>query len=60
MEVNPLAGLNPVHSDLPILCGMLGISYTRLIEEIVRSAEKRINSSTSPERSLPHAHRRCA
>lgn len=61
MEVNPLAGLNPVHSDLPILCGMLGISYTQLIEKIVRSAEKRINSSsTSPERSLPHAHRRCA
>ena len=27
IEVNPLAGLHPVHSDLPILCGMKGISY---------------------------------
>jgi D-alanine-D-alanine ligase len=38
MEVNPLAGMHPEHSDLPILCGLLGLSYLDLIREIVDSA----------------------
>jgi len=42
IEVNPLAGLNPVHSDLPIICRLNGIPYQELIERIVRSAMKRI------------------
>ncbi len=41
MEINPLAGLNPKHSDLPILCRLLGIPYDALIDGIVLSAEKR-------------------
>lgn len=41
MEVNPLAGLNPVHSDLPILCRLAGVSFQWLIEKIVRSALNR-------------------
>ena len=41
LEVNPLAGLHPEHSDLPILCGMAGISYAQLIGEIVESALER-------------------
>jgi D-alanine-D-alanine ligase len=41
MEVNPLAGLHPVHSDLPILSRMTGIEYQELIEIIMRSAIKR-------------------
>lgn len=41
MEVNPLAGLHPVHSDLPILSKMIGINYQTLIEMIIRSALKR-------------------
>ena len=41
MEVNPLAGLHPVHSDLPILSGMAGIKYQTLIEMIMTSALKR-------------------
>jgi D-alanine-D-alanine ligase len=41
MEVNPLAGLHPVHSDLPILSNMIGIKYQTLIEMIIRSAIKR-------------------
>jgi D-alanine-D-alanine ligase len=60
MEVNPLAGLNPVHSDLPILCYKLGVSYTQLIKEIVQSAQKRIRRSALSERSSVHAHRSCA
>jgi len=42
IEVNPLAGLNPVHSDLPIICRLNGIPYQELIERIVRSAMKRV------------------
>ncbi len=43
MEVNPLAGLNPVRSDLPILCTQLGISYNALISSIIKSALMRAN-----------------
>lgn len=42
IEANPLAGLNPVHSDLPILCRMNNISYSQLINMIVASAISRI------------------
>jgi D-alanine-D-alanine ligase len=43
LEVNPLAGLNPTISDLPILCGLNGISYQELIKRIMASALERIN-----------------
>ena len=42
IEVNPLAGLNPTHSDLPIICRLQGIPFQALIERIVASAAKRI------------------
>jgi D-alanine-D-alanine ligase len=42
IEVNPLAGLNPVHSDLPILCRLHGMSYSRLIEVILTEACERL------------------
>lgn len=42
IEVNPLAGLNPKHSDLPILSGLAGIDYHQLIEMILDSAVKRV------------------
>ncbi|MEN6486622.1 MAG: D-alanine--D-alanine ligase, partial [Syntrophobacteraceae bacterium] len=38
IEVNPLAGLHPKHSDLPILSRFAGVSYKDLIAEIMRSA----------------------
>lgn len=41
LEVNPLAGLHPEHSDLPILCGLAGISYQELMERIISSALER-------------------
>lgn len=41
MEVNPLAGLNPVSSDLPILCKLNGVDYQTIIEEILKSAIQR-------------------
>jgi len=43
IEANPLAGLNPVHSDLPILARMYGIQYQTLMEMIMDAAVKRIN-----------------
>ena len=42
LEVNPLAGLNPVISDLPILCTLVGMSYQELISRIMDSALKRV------------------
>jgi len=41
LEVNPLAGLHPTHSDLPIMCTLAGISYDALIGRIVESALRR-------------------
>jgi D-alanine-D-alanine ligase len=41
LEINPLAGLNPVHSDLPIIARLNGISYTQLIGEIMQAAIQR-------------------
>lgn len=42
IEVNPLAGLNPVHSDLPIICRLRGIPFQELISWILDSAMQRI------------------
>jgi D-alanine-D-alanine ligase len=42
IEVNPLAGLHPVHSDLPILSRLNGISYPELIERIMSSALEKL------------------
>jgi D-alanine-D-alanine ligase len=42
LEANPLPGLHPQHSDLPILCGFVGIRYVDLIDRIVRSARRRM------------------
>ena len=42
LEVNPLAGLHPTHSDLPMLCAGVGIDYVGLIDRIIRSAMARV------------------
>ena len=44
IEANPLAGLNPVHSDLPMLSRMYGIEYQTLLEMIMKAAIKRIKN----------------
>jgi D-alanine-D-alanine ligase len=41
IEVNPLAGLDKVHSDLPILAYMHGYDFESIIGEIMVSARKR-------------------
>ena len=47
VEVNPLAGLHPVDSDLPILNRRAGSSYHELIAEIVASAVARTGAGAS-------------
>jgi len=42
LEVNPLAGLHPEHSDLPIICTLYGISFLELIRRIMTHAVKRV------------------
>ena len=42
LEVNPLAGLHPVRSDLAILARRVGLGYQGLIGRIVQSAQERI------------------
>jgi len=46
LEVNPLAGLHPEHSDLPIICTQDGVVYQELIGRIMRSALKRLGNNT--------------
>ncbi|MBF0290567.1 MAG: D-alanine--D-alanine ligase [Nitrospinae bacterium] len=41
VEVNPLPGLHPFHSDLPIMCTHVGKTYQELIETIMTSALER-------------------
>jgi D-alanine-D-alanine ligase len=43
IEVNPLAGLNDITSDLPILARMNGYDYSFIIKTIIDSAIKRMH-----------------
>ena len=53
IEVNPLAGLHPEHSDLPILCGLGGISFTELLTGVMQSALSRYGL-LMPAAGRPH------
>ncbi|MFO0873247.1 MAG: hypothetical protein U0575_04665 [Phycisphaerales bacterium] len=44
IEANPLPGLHPEHSDLPIMWSLAGRPYNQLIAEIVESALARTHS----------------
>jgi D-alanine-D-alanine ligase len=41
IEINPLAGLNPLHSDLSIAARLAGVPYNELIRKILESGLKR-------------------
>jgi D-alanine-D-alanine ligase len=41
LEVNPLPGLHPTYSDLPILASRAGISYVDLVGQVVAAAARR-------------------
>jgi len=42
LEVNPLAGLTPEHSDLPIMAALVGLGFEALIGEILRCTQTRL------------------
>jgi D-alanine-D-alanine ligase len=42
LEVNPLAGLHPTHSDLPMIATAVGMPYAELVRAIIESAAARI------------------
>jgi D-alanine-D-alanine ligase len=44
IEANPLAGLHPFHSDLPMIATAVGLPYRELIRRIVDSAATRVAS----------------
>ena len=44
MELNPLAGLHPEHSDLPMIATAVGLPYHELIRRIVDSAALRVGA----------------
>ena len=41
LEINPLPGLHPTHSDLPMIATQEGMSYIELIKAIIESALSR-------------------
>jgi D-alanine-D-alanine ligase len=47
IEVNPLAGLHPIDSDLSLLCALGGIPHRELITMILDSARARISAPSS-------------
>jgi D-alanine-D-alanine ligase len=53
LEANPLPGLSPVPSDLPIMAGLVGWTYSQLIENILHAALQRCRLLEVAER---HAH----
>ena len=55
LEANPLAGLHPSHSDLPMLATAAGMPYVELIRHIVESAAKRCSSF-----GRSSSHRECS
>jgi D-alanine-D-alanine ligase len=55
LEINPLAGIHPEHSDLPILCNHLHIPYVELIRRIIASAAERVD--TTPFKQIKPSRR---
>lgn len=52
MEINPLPGMHPEHSDLPILCSLNNVSFIELLSRIMRSAMERIAGARHPGRRI--------
>ena len=46
IEANPLPGLHPTHSDLPMIATQEGMTYSQLIDAIVNSALERTGTGT--------------
>ncbi len=55
LEVNPLAGLHPTHSDLPIIAALAGQGYERLLGDILASARSRLRHGGTATMAVPAA-----
>ena len=53
LEINPLPGLHPTHSDLPMTCAAVGMSYQTLIARIIDSAWQRASVQLSHGKRSP-------
>jgi len=53
IEVNPLPGLNPVHSDLPMIASQEGMSFDALIAAVLESALARTATERACRPDLP-------
>ena len=55
LEANPIAGLHPLHSDLPILAAQNGIDFVALIGLILDAGLARYGRSRGRQRGRKHA-----
>jgi D-alanine-D-alanine ligase len=55
LELNPLPGMHPAHSDLPMICTAVNIPYVELIRRIMQSAAGRLRSDARPSRPAKSA-----
>jgi D-alanine-D-alanine ligase len=55
IELNPLAGIHPEHSDLPMICTAVGMPYVELMRRIVESASERIPAAPLLREVAGHA-----
>lgn len=51
LEANPLAGLHPQHSDLPMIATAVGMEYVDLIGRILNSAVRRVTAESLQEQT---------
>ena len=49
LEANPLAGMHPTHSDLPMIATSVGMPYAELVGAIVESAAARSSGAAVPK-----------
>ena len=49
LEVNPLPGLHPVHSDLVIMARLNGVDYSDLLDQIIEACLKRCGHNRNCE-----------
>lgn len=60
LEANPLAGLHPTDSDLPLLGRLQGMPYNTLIQQIISSASVRLLMSRPPKSAAAEMHHEIA
>lgn len=51
IDINPLPGLSPYYSDLPIICKLKGKNYKYLVKTILQEALKRNNLKLTPQKN---------